>query len=118
MSVILSTKSYNQDRIAPDSIAYAGPANTLSTTDVLELKRVYPKPVKGFAGVAKPQAKITRTVTLADATTAEAILTISASLPVGIADADVTSMIADASSLLALETAGTTSLFKKLDITY
>jgi hypothetical protein len=118
MSITISTKAYNQDRIAPDSIAYTGPANTLSVSDVLELKRVYPKPVKGFAGVAKPQAKITRTVTLADTTTAEAILTVSASLPVGIADADVASMIADASSLLALETANTTSLFKKLDITY
>lgn len=118
MPLTVSTKTYNQDRIAPDVISYAGPANTLSITDILEMKRVYPKPVKGFAGVAKPQEKLTRTVTLADATKSEAILTISASLPVGIADVDVTALLTDAKDLLALEIAGTTSVFKKLDITY
>lgn len=118
MSITVSTKSYNQDRIAPDVISYAGPANTLSNSDVLEMKRVYPKPVKGFAGVAKPQEKLTRTVTLADGTKSDAILTISASLPVGIADADITALLTDGKDLLALEVAGTTSVFKKLDITY
>lgn len=118
MSITVSTKSYNQDRIAQDVISYAGPAQTLSHSDVLELKRVYPKPVKGFAGVAKPQEKLTRTVTLADGTTSAAILTISASLPVGIADADITTLLTDGKDLLALEIAGTTSVFKKLDITY
>lgn len=119
MSLTISTKTYNQDRISPDAIAYTGPAHTLSVSDVLELKRVYPKPVKGFAGVARPAAKLTKTVTLADGVTkAEAIMTVSASLPVGISDADVATMYTDLNSLLALEVAGTTKLMKTLDITY
>jgi len=118
MSLTISTKTYNQDRISPDAITYTGPANTLSVSDTLELKRVYPKPVKGFAGVARPAAKLTRTITLADGTNVEAIMTVSASLPVGIADAEVASMYTDLNSLLALEIAGTTKLMKTLDITY
>jgi hypothetical protein len=118
MSITVSTKSYNQDRITADAITYAGPANTLSVSDFLEIKRVYPKPVKGFAGVAKPQEKLTRTVTLDDGTTADAILTISGSLPVGMSDSDITALLTDGKDVLALEVAGTTSVFKKLDITY
>lgn len=118
MSLTVSTKTYNQDRITPDAIVYTGPANTLSIKDTIELKRVYPKPTSTFAGVARPAAKLVRTVTLADATKADAIITISASLPVGIATADVDAMVDDAVSLLALEAADTTKLMKNLDITY
>lgn len=118
MSITLSSKPYNQDRITADAITYAGPANTISKSDTLEIKRVYPKPVKGFAGVAKPQEKLTRTCTLADGTTADAILNISGSLPVGMSDADITALLTDGKSVLELEVSGATSVFKKLDITY
>jgi hypothetical protein len=118
MAITISTKTYSQDRISPDAIAYAGPANTLSIVDLIEHKRVYPKPVKGFLGVAKPQIKLTRTVTLADTTSHDAILTIGGSLPVGMSDADIVTLLTDAKDALALEVAGTTNVFKKLDITY
>lgn len=114
----ISTKTYSQDRISPDAITYAGPANTLSIVDIIEMKRVYPKPVKGFLGVAKPQIKLTRTVTLADTTTKDAILTIGGSLPVGMSEADIVALLTDAGSVIATEVAGTTNVFKKLDITY
>lgn len=118
MSLTVSTKTYNQDRVQPDSILYTGPANTLSTKDTIELKRVYPKPVKDFEGVARPAAKLVRTVTLGSGAKADAIVTISASLPVGIAPADVSQLISDTASLIGLEQAGTTMLMKNLDITY
>ncbi len=119
MSLTVSTKTYNQDRISPDSILYTGPANTLSISDTIELKRVYPKPTKDFAGVARPTIKLVKTVTLVDGVTkADAIVTFSASLPVGITDADASAVIADMSSLAALEVAGTTKVLKNLDITY
>lgn len=118
MAITLNTKSYVQDRIAPDAIGYSGPAQTFSTKDFVELKRVAPKPTKDFRGVARPTYKITRTVTLDDGSKAEAILTISASLPVGMVAADVTSLVADAGDILDLEKAGTNALFSKGDITY
>lgn len=118
MTITVATLAYNQDRISADQIAYAGPANTLSIVDILALSRVYPKPVKGFAGVAKPAAKFTHTVTLADETKADIIFTVHASIPVGSADADIDAAITKAKAFLDLELVGTTSLFKKLDITY
>lgn len=118
MSLTVSTKTYSQDRIAPDVISYTGPANTLSNKDVIELKRVYPKPVKDFAGVARPSIKTVRTCTLADGSLVDAILLTSGSLPVGVSDADLSSLIADHQAMLALENAGTTKVIKNLDITY
>lgn len=119
MSITVSTKAYNQDRIQADAIAYTGPANTITSQDIIELKRVYPKPTKDFRGVARPTMKISRTVTLDDdVTKATAILTVSGSLPVGIKSADLAALIADGVDLLQLEEAGTTKVFAGLDITY
>lgn len=120
MAVTLSTKAYNQDRIGPDTISYAGPANTLSVQDLLVLSRTYPKAVGSFGGMARPGFRLVRTVVLnADpATTALASLTISGAIPVGTAEADINSLIADAVDLLQLEEAGTTKVIKNLDITH
>lgn len=118
MSLTISTKTYNQDRIAPDAVLYTGPANTLSLKDTIEYKRVYPKPVKGFAGVARPSIKVVKTVYLVDGTYQDANLFAGGSLPVGISDADATALIADLVSALTLESAGTTKIIKNLDITY
>jgi len=118
MSLTLNTKSYNQDRISPDSIVYSGPAQTFTIKDSVELKRVAPKPTKDFRGVSRPQIKLVRTVTLDDASKKDAILTIGGSLPVGMTATDITSLVADAVDALTLEESGTTSLFQKNDITY
>jgi hypothetical protein len=115
--MLLNTRTYNTDRVQPDSVSYAGPANSLTTKDTLEFKRVYPKPVTGFAGVARPQAKLTKTVTVTNGSVSEshdAIITISGSLPVGMAAADVDGLLADMASLLG--SADGKSLFKALDI--
>jgi hypothetical protein len=120
MALTISTKTYNSDRVTPDAVTYVGPSNTLTTKDSIQLSRVYPKPVTGFLGVARPGAKIVRTV-VTNATTGEtrdAIVNLSGSIPVGIAPADLASMIADAVDLLQLEEAGTTKLFSTLDVTY
>lgn len=119
MAVTLSTKAYNQDRISPDSIVYAGPAQTLSVTDQLVIGRVYPKPVGDFGGMARPSIRLVRTVTLgAGPEVALASLTITGALPVGISGTDIDSLIADAVDMLQLEEAGTTKVSKNLDITY
>jgi len=119
MPITISTKTYKAARTTPDAVTYTGPGNTLSIKDTIELKRVYPKPVTGFAGVARPAYKQVRTVTLADGITkADAIYNQSGSFPVGMTDADIAIMLADAASYLALEIANTTALNKKLEVVY
>lgn len=114
--MLLNTRTYSQDRVNPDSVKYTGPANTLTITDTFEMKRVYPKPTSTFAGVARPTAKRVKTCTLNGdaATTAEAILNIGGSLPVGMADADVDALLADGAAFLGSDQAK--ALFKKLTV--
>lgn len=89
MAITLNTLAYNQDSFAaPNRVVYTGPSHNFSIKDTLSLARVVPKPVKDFAGVARAEAKRTKTVTLADGSKADAIVTISCSFPVGMAKAD------------------------------
>lgn len=114
--MLFNTRTYAVDRVQPDSVAYAGPAKSLTNKDDLVLSRVYPKPTSAFAGVAKPSAKLTKTVVTNSTlgTTADAIVRFEGSLPVGISNADVDALLADFASWLA--TADAKSLFKTLDI--
>jgi hypothetical protein len=103
MALTINTKSFTPDRYGQDAIGYVGPANTLSVADALQLTRVYPKPTALFSGVGRSSAKLTRTLTLTNAltTTANAIVQINVSVPVGAAAADVEAMLADMGSFLS-----------------
>lgn len=117
MSITLNTLAYTQDtNLSPDKVAYTGPSNTFSVVDVLTLGRVKPKPTATFAGVARFEAKRTKTVTLADGTTANAIVTISGSLPVGMAQADAEGLLDDAGDF-AISTEGKAFMWKQ-DLTF
>lgn len=118
MAILLNTKSYQSDRVTPDSVTYAGPAHSFTTKDTVELKRVYPKATKEFRGVARPSIKTVRTVMLDNGTTSDVILLSSGSIPVGISPADLACVIDDHVAALALEKAGTLSVFTKGDISY
>lgn len=116
MALTINTRTYNTDRVLPDAVTYVGPAHTLSANDKFELKRVLPKPTKDFAGVAKPSLKQTKAVVI-DAVSgakADVIFTLSASLPVGVAAADVDASFADFVS--ACGTTAVKDAFKKLAI--
>lgn len=95
MAITINTKVYNQDKIAPDSIGYAGPNDTVSVTDTLGLKRTDPKPVGTFAGVARSSAKISRSFTLANGQVVTALGEANFSIPVGVAQADAEAIAAD-----------------------
>lgn len=115
--MLFNTRTYNVDRNdSADAVTYAGPAHTFTQADTIQLARVYPKPVSGFAGVARPKFKRTVSVVV-NSTTGERrdmILTIGASIPVGVAGADVDSLLADAAAWI--NTADAKALFKSLDI--
>jgi len=118
MSLTINTKTFTADRYGQDAIGYVGPAHTLSLLDDVQLSRVAPKPTSVFSGVGRTSAKLTRTLTLTDALTptGNAIVSISVSVPVGAASADVDDLLNDMGSFLSSATAKTH--VKGLQISY
>lgn len=114
MAITVNTRAYNSDRVAADSVGYVGPAHTFSVPDTLVLKRTAPKPTADFAGVSRVSAKFSRQVVLADASKATAIVEVTTSLPVGMAEADVDLIRDDMGDFLLLTAAD--DLFLKQDI--
>lgn len=116
MSLTLNTKVYTKSRVnGPDSLSYASTDNTLSVKDTLELKRVYPKPTATFDGVARPTIKLVKTQTI-NSEPVDATLTLTGSLPVGMAAADITDLVTRMKDMLVEEIAGNTTVCKTLKI--
>lgn len=89
MTITINTLAYDEDTsLNSNLVRYNGPSATFSVKDFLDLGRTPPKPTPTFAGVARATAKRTKTVTLSDGSTADAIVRIECSLPVGMAKAD------------------------------
>ncbi len=114
MAITVNTKAYNHNGNTSNAATYTGPAHTLAVKDTLTLRTTAPKPTKDFAGVGRQSAKFARTVTLAGGATAEAIVEVTTSLPVGMAEADVDSIRDDMGDFLLLAAAD--DLFWKQDI--
>lgn len=115
--MLYNTRTYTLDRYnSPDSVAYAGSAHSPIAKDSLTLARTYPKPIKGFLGVAKPYFKQVKTVTV-NATTGEKqdlIIYVGGSVPVGTPAADVDAVLTDIAAWIS--TADAKALFKSLDV--
>jgi len=117
MSITLNTLAYSQDTfLNPNKVAYTGPGHTYATSDLLTLGRVAPKPTASFAGVGRTEAKRTKTVTLADGSTAPVIVTLSVSAPVGAAEADIDGCVNDLCDF-GLSSEGQ-SFYKNHDLTF
>jgi len=117
MTITLNTLAYDQDSfVTPNKVKYTGPDHTFSVKDELSLSRVAPKPTTTFAGVARAEAKRTKTVTLDDGSSADAIVTISCSLPVGITTTDANALRDDVGDFAI--SADCTTLFNNHDLTY
>lgn len=97
MSLTVNAKTYSADAVQRDTVAYAGPAHTVSVKDTIKLARTAPKPTEVFSGVGRYQAKLTRTLTLTGAktTTADAIVDATFQVPVGSLAADIDTLIGD-----------------------
>lgn len=100
MTITINTKAYNQNKVSADSIVYAGPNDTVSTTDELGLKRVDPKPSGNFAGVARSSAKISRSSVLANGQTVVRLGEANFSMPVGVTQAEAEAMADDLGTFL------------------
>jgi hypothetical protein len=118
MTLTVNAKAYNADSYGSNSVGYIGPTKTASTKDDLVLRRTAAKPTSTFSGVARAQAKLTRTMTLTGAKTPswEGIFDIQASIPVGFAAADVDAMCADIGAYVA--SADFKNLLKTQKISY
>lgn len=104
MAIVVNTKSYARDVSATgSSVPYKGPANTVSTKDQMDLARISPKPTSTFSGVARSEAKLTRTSTLTNAKslTWDAIGKANITFPVGMSNADMDTFLTDFASLTA-----------------
>lgn len=90
MSITLNTVVFNNDiALNSNKYQYLATDHTFEAVNKLTLARTDPKPTSTFRGVARAEAKRTQTVTLDDSTEAEAIVTVTCSLPVGMAAADI-----------------------------
>lgn len=118
MSLTVNAKTFTADKIGPDTVGYLGPAHTQSVMDDIQLARVAPKPTAVFSGVGRTTAKLTRTLTLTGAltTSGNGIVSISCSIPVGAAGADIDGMLNDMGSYLS--SASFKTLVKNQQINY
>lgn len=116
MALTISTKTYSFDtNPTPDSARYTGPAQTATVKDFILLKRQAPKPVVGFAGVARSSEKTVKSCVI-DGVTRDLIAETTFSYPVGAPPADVTALRADHVSLLG--NAATETLVDKAKLVY
>jgi hypothetical protein len=102
MALVFNTKTYTGDKFGVDAVGYNGAAKTLSVKDDLLMSRTPAKPTSVFSGVARTQAKLSRTLTLTGSLTptGEAILAINVSIPVGAASGDIDALLNDMGALL------------------
>lgn len=107
MSLTVNAKTFSADSFGANSVTYSGPAHTITLKDDIRLARVAPKPVNGFAGVARSSGKLSRTLTVTNggvSSAADAILEISTSIPVGAAAVDIDAVLNDMGAFLASAT--------------
>lgn len=106
MTLTVNAKTYTADSYRPDSVGYSGPNHTVTVKDYTKLARTAPKPTVTFSGLGRTQAKLTRTHTLTGAltTSGDAILDINVAIPVGMASADVDTLLNDMGAFLASAT--------------
>lgn len=118
MSITINTVAYAEDsQVNPNIVDYVSPTHSFTAKDVLRLSRTPPKPNGSVdRGVARAEAVRTKTVTLDDGTTRDAIVRVSCSLPVGMAKADADALRDDIGDLAISATAET--LFWNHDLKY
>lgn len=102
MTITVNTKAYTLDNVSGNTARFLGPAHSFQAVDSITFTRTAPKPVKGFAGVARAAVKLTRTVSTGTDTTAPLVLGGDVhAIPVGAAQADIDAALSDYAALVA-----------------
>lgn len=103
MSLTFNTKTYTGDSFATNSIGYVGAAKTASIKDDLLLSRSAPKPTDVWSGLSRTEAKLTRTYSLTGAktTSGDGKVRVLVDVPVGMAAADIDTLLNDAGALVS-----------------
>jgi len=103
MSLTINAKTYTADSFQQNSVGYIGTLKSVSVKDDVSLRRTAPKVSDVFSGVGRTNAKLVRTLTLTGAKTltADAIVSIDVSVPVGYTAADVDTLLNDFGAFLA-----------------
>lgn len=106
MTLSVNAKNYTGNNYGVNAVGYIGPSKTSSIKDDMSLKLAVPKPTSTFSGVARTESKLTRTVTLTGALTqsGDAILDINVTIPVGMASADIDTLLNDMGAFLSSAT--------------
>lgn len=106
MTLSINAKTYTGNAFGANSVSYIGPAKTASIKDDAKLAMTPAKPTQTFSGVSRTQAKLTRTVTLTGALTpsGDSMVNIDVTIPVGMASADVDTLLNDMGAFLASAT--------------
>lgn len=101
MTIVINTKSYDLASATGTATNYRGPTANFMLKDQLALRVTAPKSTATFAGVARSSAKLTRTLTLSDGSSADAIVELSASIPARAVKADIDALLSDVSVFAA-----------------
>lgn len=100
MAIVVNTKSYSEDsQINRDAVRYAGPNQTGSVVDNIEVKRVAPKRTATYEGNARGGVRLTRSAVV-NGKTLTAFINVDSSIPVGFPAADATALVNDAGALV------------------
>lgn len=118
MALTINAKTYTADSFQQNTVGYIGSLKSVSAKDDVILRRTAPKATSVFSGVGRVESKLTRTLALTGALTptGDAIVSISVSVPVGFASADVDALLNDMGSHLA--SASFKTLVKAQQISY
>jgi hypothetical protein len=103
MALTINAKTYTADLFGTSAVGYVGSGHTVSVKDDVRLSRVAPKPTSTFSGVGRTSAKMTRTVTLTGSLNPswDTILDVQVTVPVGMASADIDTLLNDMGAFLA-----------------
>lgn len=105
MALTINTKVYNKDVASGNSAKYVGPGHSVASgnVDIISLGRQTPKPTKDFAGVARVDVRLTRTVSTGVDKKANIVLGGGSDhFPVGASVADMDAALSDYAALRGL----------------
>lgn len=117
MPITVNTVAFTQDSFqTPNKVQYTSPSHNFSEKDMLTLARTAPKPTATYKGVGRFEVKRTKTVTVADGSQKDALVTLNVAFPVGISDADADALVDDVGDWII--TAEGKGALRKHDLTF